>query len=174
MTEVESVQFSDEYNPELSNESFKHFVSEKGRLLTGEEKLFTKIKSSERSRRNITPLLIVLAVIMLLIDIIFRRFSLDKKIKNILTKHSKKRTKDKNEVKDIVQNDVTDSKITDKDSLSEENQGEIDGGKKTNKKETKKYKNSSKNNVNDNPGNDTGIATLDTSALLKKKKDRNL
>ena len=75
-TAIETVQFSDEYRRDISNANFKAFIETNGRMLDSDSKVFTKLRASNRNRRDITTILIILSVIMLIIDIVIRRFDL--------------------------------------------------------------------------------------------------
>ncbi len=77
-TAIETVQFSEEYRRDISNANFKAFVEANGRILDENSKVFTKLKVSNKNRRDITGILIVLSVIMLLCDIVIRRFDLSR------------------------------------------------------------------------------------------------
>ena len=77
-TAIETVQFSEEYRRDISNANFKAFVEANGRILDENSKVFTKLKVSNKNRKDITGILIVLSVIMLLCDIVIRRFDLSR------------------------------------------------------------------------------------------------
>ena len=72
-TAIETVQFSEEYRRDISNANFKAFVEANGRILDENSKVFTKLKVSNKNRRDITGILIVLSVIMLLMDIVIHQ-----------------------------------------------------------------------------------------------------
>ena len=75
-TALETLQFSDEYRRDLSNANFISFIENNGRMLETGTKLYTKVKGVNQNKRDITDIIIVLSIVMLLIDIVIRRFDL--------------------------------------------------------------------------------------------------
>lgn len=75
-TAIVTRQFSSEYRSDISNESFKVFVTQNGRILEDDSKIYTKLKAKNITGRDITDILIIIAAIMLIIDIVVRRFDI--------------------------------------------------------------------------------------------------
>ena len=141
---IETVQFSDEYRKDISNQGFINFVEQNGRILDDNTKLYTKLKTRNRSKKNISYILIVIAIFLLITDIVIRRFDLVHRFKN---RHSFR----KNSLKEIEDKNKADKNKAEKPAKK----------KKVKAVEEKKKEEASED-------------MLDTSALLKKKSDRNL
>ena len=172
-TSVMAVQFSDEYRRDISNENLVNFIKQNGRVLEDNENVFTKLKGKQNNRRNITFFLIVCSVILLILDIIFRRFAVGMKLRALIDKVRNGRTqKAKKDIpkEKVKKKEEPDHKINagadfevipeKSDVVSEPVQMPVKEKKAGKKKEKKKEQ--------QEPD------TLDTSALLKKKKDRNM
>ena len=156
---ISAVHFSDEYKY-LSNEAYKRYITDNGTVLTLKDKVFGKIKTKKNGRRDITELLIILSIIILVLDIIVRRFNLDmprfKKRKAVLEGVPAGFDKKKNETESVnveIQTGTDDLPVD----------------KKAEKAATKAAKKAAKNKKKNVP--ETG--GLDTAALLQKKQDRN-
>ena len=186
-TAVMAVQFSDEYRRDISNENLVNFIKQSGRILEKDDYVFTRLKGKQSNRKNITFLLIVCSIILLIIDIVFRRFAVAAKVRSLVEKLGIKRTADtkksgtktagtktavskKEKMKTDLNNQIIDDVIDDSDkdiigNISDTADSENKTGRTINKKQKKKNKKNEEETVPD---------TLDTAALLKKKKDRNL
>ena len=140
MTSGAVVQYSDEYRFDVSDAAFNSLVDKYGKHITLEDDPFTKLDIKKSARRDITPFLIALAVLLFLFDIAGRRFGFEPAFR-------KKKRKVKEEAPEETVEEVT----------AEETQ---QAGK------SKKKKNAKKAAVQEEE--------LDTSVLLKRKKDRNL
>ena len=73
---ISAVHFSDEYKY-LSNDEYIRYINENGRILTLKDKVFGKIKVKKNGRRDITNILIIMSILLLIFDIIVRRFNLN-------------------------------------------------------------------------------------------------
>ena len=188
---IETVQFSDEYKLDISNENLLNFVENNGRLLSDGDKVFTKLKSSNRRKKDITFILLVIAILLLLADIFVRRFAIVSKLRSMKLDKLKKKEKavedrplEKTEPSDIPSERLyKDSKTpsglfyrdtsmtalsmganepeTFSEAVREDKKGEAPASKKKGRKEKQ-------------PAPSEEPAGLDTAALLRKKKDRNL
>lgn len=195
-TAIETIQFSDEYRKDISNSGFMEFISSNGRILEDDTKVFTKLKIKDRSKKNITGLLITLSVLLLLVDIFIRRFDIAGKLrhrrKTVPERQAQWHSKDKKRTSktDLVEevresdgwsapndkNDVIEqTKLVSNENLSNVNPSNDDpsnvvpsNGKSTSVE--KKRDGKKKNKKQETPVEEQ----LDTSALLKKKRDRNL
>ena len=72
---IATVHFSDEYRF-LSNDRYINFVNDAGKILTVKDKVFGKVRVKKIGKKDITDLLIMLALLVLMADIIVRRFNL--------------------------------------------------------------------------------------------------
>jgi len=188
-TALETLEFSDEYRRDISNANFVSFVEQYGRMLEQDTKVYTKVKGVNQNKRDITDIIIILSIVMLLIDIVIRRFDLSRLLTrggsvNIMGKAKEKPNK-KVPAKTV---EVATGAVQSGEAVSGEYQSSYSGtgsgwnepiaqsvdvssgvqpedstGKKN--KKAKKQKKAQEEPVS------TG---LDTSTLLQKKKDRNL
>lgn len=151
-----SLKYSDEYKFNTNSIKLDSLVSEtNGSFIKSVEEVFEGKLKKEYKKINLTNSLLILALILFLFDIVYRRLNLDfSKYINIRGK-KKKATKNtfikeeiavEKEVNNLENLDIEKSKIKKKDKKPKMK-------KKAN--ETSKSK------------------TLDTNSLLKKKKDRN-
>ncbi len=181
-TAIETVQFSEEYRRDISNANFKAFVEANGRILDENSKVFTKLKVSNKNRRDITGILIVLSVIMLLMDIVIRRFDLSRILFSRMSGRTsaesvqntgtiKKAKTDKKNKKQNVSENVPEGAYENPpvgmNDMPGQQAVELDI-KQMKKAEKKAKKAAKKQTVDQTP------AGLDTTTLLQKKKDRNL
>ncbi len=134
------VQYSDEYRFDVSDAAFNALVDRYGKHITLEDDPFTKLDIKKAARRDITPFLIALAVMLFLFDIAGRRFGFDPMFRK------KKRKAVSEEAAEELTEEVTEGTPA-------------DNGKKKKKKVKK---------------TEAAEEELDTSVLLKRKKDRNL
>lgn len=164
VTSLEAVQFSDEFRKDISNAGFIEFIENNGRMLGDDAKVFEKIKNNDRSKKSITGLLIVLSILFLIVDIFIRRFDISGKL---YVRHKKKTKatlsetiKEKDTERTAPVEHVTESVNPDDIVVVTEPVEEKRSVKKKSKKDKKQEAPVEKQ--------------LDTSALLKKKRDRNL
>ena len=156
-------EYSDEYKFNTNSVKLDSLVSETdGNFINKPEEVFEGKLEKEYKKINLTNLLLILALILFLFDIAYRRLNLDfSKYIKIGIRNKKKKTNEKNFVKKelAVEKEVDNARTTEKssDSLKDEVK------KKEKKSKLKKEKRVEKSRSQ----------TLDTNALLKKKKDRN-
>ena len=162
-TAVVAVQFSDEYKRNISNENLVNFIGQSGRILEDDDNVFTKLSGKQSNRRSITFFLIVCSIILLLVDIVFRRFAIGEIVKRLIKKNSSERKKKPAAIK-VDYSENSDIIPEADEAITETSKNEV------NKVKTEKRKDNKKEKKKDKPVEET----LDTSALLKKKKDRNL
>jgi len=74
VTTAMAVQYSDEYKFDVGTAAFTGFVERYGKLLTPEENFWQQRRSDSRERYELTKWLILLAVLWFVMDIAFRRF----------------------------------------------------------------------------------------------------
>ena len=184
-TAIQTVQFSDEYRRDISNQNLISFVENNGRILKDGENVFTRLRGKKSNKKNITFILIVLSIFMLLMDIVIRRFDLGRilgrrisapnqrrvlvsagntaKVKASGRVGTKVKTKEGASVKEKeAQEGFTEAKdVTASTDIPAESNISRKEAKKAKKKDLKKKESSTE-------------SQLDTSALLQKKKDRNL
>ena len=158
-----ALKYSDEYKLNTNTVKLDSLVSETdGNFINKPEEVFEGKLEKEYKKINLTNLLLILALILFLFDIAYRRLNLDfSKYIKIGIRNKKKKTNEKNFVKKelAVEKEVDNAITTEKssDSLKDEVK------KKEKKSKLKKEKRVEKSRSQ----------TLDTNALLKKKKDRN-
>ena len=173
-TALETLEFSDEYRRDLSNANFISFIENNGRMLETGTKLYTKVKGVNQNKRDITDIIIILSIVMLLIDIVIRRFDLSRRLVSLGSSGTHEKPK-KNDIKQsnvikpeavsveasqsVVNQDVNGVQTTDSYAGTPVEQ-EVPG-KKHRKKKNK-------------PKEEPQSEGLDMATLLQKKKDRNL
>ncbi|MBO4863606.1 MAG: VWA domain-containing protein [Eubacterium sp.] len=177
VTGVQAVQFSDEYRKDISNEGLVSFVTENGRIIKDGDKVFTKLKGKKNNKRNITFILIVLSIILLILDIIARRFGIQEKLITLWKKIRPERAEKKKPVKKAGKKDIA-------KPISEAEDGWIEAGETDSPGAAQEYTNTLEAPQKEKPGKtkkqvkkpaeSPAETALDTAALLKKKKDRNL
>ena len=133
------------------------------RILEDDDNVFTKLSGKQSNRRSITFFLIVCSIILLLVDIVFRRFAIGEIVKRLIKKNSSERKKKPAAIK-VDYSENSDIIPEADEAITETSKNEV------NKVKTEKRKDNKKEKKKDKPVEET----LDTSALLKKKKDRNL
>lgn len=74
MTTAAAVQFSDEYKFDVSTAKYLSFVEQYGRLITTEEEIWNTITNGTRDKRPLTNFLLGLAICLFLVDVAVRRF----------------------------------------------------------------------------------------------------
>lgn len=157
VTTAAAVQYSEEYKFDIGNNGFKTFLERYGRILEPEENIWKQRNSAVRQRYDLTPWLILLAILWFVMDIAFRRFCFrpqDTRLYRHIAEHvaGKKRGSDT------------------KKGLSEEKEQILSEPEKPTSAEGadgKSRKRSEKAAAKQPP------QTLDTSALLKKRDQRN-
>ena len=158
-----ALKYSDEYKFNTNSVKLDSLVSETdGSFINKPEEVFEGKLEKEYKKINLTNLLLILALILFLFDIAYRRLNLDfSKYIKIGIRNKKKKTNEKNFVKKelAVEKEVDNARTTEKSSDSLK--GEVK--KKEKKSKLKKEKKLEK----------PKYQTIDTNALLKKKKDRN-
>ncbi|MBE5925325.1 MAG: VWA domain-containing protein [Lachnospiraceae bacterium] len=161
--------FANQYSPEYkfyeNDGELERFVKQvNGTSLKLEDNVWSEAAKKVNTKHPITNLLIILSMLLLIFDIIARRFSMDiagsftgviKKIKSGAS-HRREKAHDKMENKKLLKAKKQEEKVIEE---SHDIKPEIKKEKSKPKKEKKKAENVSSNK-------------LDTSALLQKKKDR--
>ncbi|MBD5527471.1 MAG: VWA domain-containing protein [Lachnospiraceae bacterium] len=163
VTTAAAVQYSDEYKFDIGNEDFKAFVERYGRFLDSEENFWRQRKSAVRQRYELTPWLILLAILWFVMDIAFRRFHFlpqDTRLyRNIVSHMAGRRNR-----KASAENSRAEEAIQE----IQKAQAESTAGTESAAPESgRRKKTSGKKAVKQEP------QTLDTSALLKKRDQRN-
>ncbi len=181
MTTAAAVQFSDEYKFDVSTAKYLSFVEQYGRLITPEEEIWTRLQNGTREKKSLTNLLLGLAICLFLIDVAVRRFQYVPAWKGLGDLRRKKEEDSLvGSTMDAVATGSTGEPGTGANGTGPapngKEPGPVSGGKgagavsgdgkpadkkqKPVKEKTKKQKKPQEQ-------------TLDTSALLKKKDDRN-
>ena len=181
MTTAAAVQFSDEYKFDVSPAKYLSFVEQYGRLITPEEEIWTKLQNGTREKKSLTNLLLGLAICLFLIDVAVRRFQYVPAWKG-LGDLRKKKEEDSlvGSMMDAVAAGSTGETGTGDNGTGQASNGKepgaVSGGKgagavsgdgKPADKKQKPVKEKPKKQKKPQE------QTLDTSALLKKKDDRN-
>ena len=170
---ISAVHFSDEYKY-LSNDDYIRYINENGRILTLKDKVFGKIKVKKNGRRDITNILIILSILLLIFDIIVRRFNLNLPK---LRRHVKKPVAvnagvvNSEPVNAGVKGDETKEDAAAEVSMAamgQANQPVPEMDKKAVKAQMKAAKKAAKKKTKQSQS-----AGLDTAQLLQKKQDRN-
>ena len=157
-----ALKYSDEYKFNTNSVKLDSLVSESnGEFINKPEEVFEGKLEKEYKKINLTNLHLMLSLILFFFDIVYRRLNLDFS-KYIKSKNKKKNVNKKNFIRQelVVEKDENNVKMADiskDDSIKEE-------VKKKDKKPKIKKKKSEETSK---------PKTLDTSALLKKKNDRN-
>ena len=157
-----ALKYSDEYKFNTNSVKLDSLVSEtNGSFINKPEEVFEGKLKKEYKKINLTNPLLILGLILFLLDIVYRRLNLDfSKYIKIGNKNKKKEVNKKSLIKEelAVEKDKNDIKTPD---ISNDNIKD-----KVNKKE-KKPKVKKKSEEKSKP------KAINTSELLKKKKDRN-
>ena len=153
MTTAAAVQFSDEYKFDVSTASYLKFAKQYGRIITEEDSVWTRISTRARSSYSLTNWLLALSICLFLADVAMRRFQYTPKWSYA---GGSRRGKPENQEAPAVQEAVEEQSVP-----APANESDTPA-KKASKKagKPKKAKQSEQ--------------TLDTSALLKKKDNRNI
>ncbi|MDE5893488.1 MAG: glutamine amidotransferase, partial [Acetatifactor sp.] len=168
VTTVTAVQYSDEYKFSVSDAAFREFVERYGRILEPEENFWQKRKSGLRERYELTVWLILLALLWFVLDIAMRRFHFvpqDTRLYRMVSSWWMQR-KQKPERTGAVTG-LPQSGSTQPDPGLSSIAEETDTAEVVSTSEKKQKKPRKKAEKKQEPQN------LDTSALLKKKDQRN-
>lgn len=153
ITTAAAVQFSTEYRFDVDSGNFERFIQEYGRMITFEDSIWTKMKSSAASKFHLTEPILILLILLFVLDVALRRFQY---VPALLKRKGRLKTE-----------------LAEADLITETgNAEEIKAGKPEIKKEERKS--DRKSDKKKKSGKKQETQTLDTSALLKKKEDRNL
>lgn len=160
-----ALKYSDEYKFNTNSVKLDSLVSEtKGTFINKVEEVFKGKLEKEYKKINLTNSLLIIALFLFLFDIAYRRLNLD------FSRYFK--IKDKNKVKNIKAKEKNVAK--DELAVKKEISNNIDKKSKVEEKTLdKKKENKSKVKKEKKKVEKTKSNTLDTSALLKKKNDRN-
>ncbi|MDE6674453.1 MAG: hypothetical protein K2K19_06535, partial [Acetatifactor sp.] len=150
VTTVTAVQYSDEYKFKVSDAAFREFVERYGRILEAEENFWQKRKSELRERYELTMWLILLALLWFVLDVAMRRF-------HFLPQDTR--------LYRMISSRWTQGKQKEETATKEPATIEPDAGSPVSEKKPKKTR--KKAEKKQEPQN------LDTSALLKKRDQRN-
>lgn len=151
VTTAAAVQYSDEYKFGVSTSAFTNFIERYGKMLTPEDTFWQQRKSAAREKYELAKWLIPLAILWFVMDIAFRRFHFlpqDTKLYRMISRRMADRKKEGVREKQSRPSVHTDERTENTTT---------DIAKKTKKKAKA----------------ETKPQTLDTSALLKKKDERN-
>ena len=176
VTTAAAVQYSDEYKFDVDSVAFRTFVERYGRILEPEENFWKQKKSGARERYELTEWLILLAILWFVMDIALRRFHFQPKdtrlYRNVSRRIAQRRQKragalpgqgaaydNGRQGEDIVYDNQA--------SGAEENMQGAENTLTDTPVSEKKHKKSKKSAEAQEP------RSLDTSALLKKKDQRN-
>ena len=182
-----SIQYSDEYRPDVTNDSYLKVLRLLGNEITEEDNVWGTLKKVKGSAVDLSKTLLILALALLILDIVSRQLGIEPLAMvstgiNRLTRRIKdgKRTGNEEGLKKAAykKEDAGDGEssggtrgLEDTDG-AEDAEGAGGSSDKPDKKAKKKEKdNKKKNKPSSGAGNVTG---LDTSALLKKKNERNI
>ena len=179
-----SIQYSDEYRPDVTNDSYLKVLRLLGNEITEEDNVWGTLKKVKGSAVDLSKTLLILALALLILDIVSRQLGIEPLAMvstgiNRLTRRIKdgKRTGNEEGLKKAAykKEDAGDggsSGGTRGLEGTDGAEGAGDSSDKPDKKAKKKEKdNKKKNKPSSGAGNVTG---LDTSALLKKKNERNI
>ncbi len=147
MTTAAAVQFSDEYKYDVDTSAFISFMEKQGELINESDYLWTRITKHTGGKKPLANILIATAIVLFLLDVAMRRFQ-------YVPKWKVKKAKTDTPAQEKEQTTVSDV----------ENVAEVKREEPV--KKTRENAKTSKKN--------SSSQTLDTSALLKKKDDRNI
>lgn len=169
VTTAAAVQYSDEYKFDVGAGAFTQFVERYGRLADPEENFWQKRKSTAKDRYELTKWLILLAVLWFVTDIALRRFQFlpqDTGLYRALSRRLKNSTAGRTK-SELLPSPVKDGgpEGTDSSRAAAEKKPEAAGAEEKPSEGHKKPKKAKKEKQES--------ANLDTSALLRKKDQRN-
>lgn len=159
-----ALKYSDEYKFNTNSVKLDSLVSEtNGSFINKVEEVFVGKLEKEYKKINLTNPLLIIALFLFLFDVAYRRLNLDfSRYINRKNKGSVK--KDKAKAKDIAKDELALEKEVNNTSIKTEVEEKVSNKKTEKKSKIKKSKKSLETPKSN---------TLDTSALLKKKNDRN-
>ena len=159
-----ALKYSDEYKFNTNSVKLDSLVSEtNGSFINKVEEVFVGKLEKEYKKINLTNPLLIIALFLFLFDVAYRRLNLDfSRYINRKNKGSVK--KDKAKAKDIAKDELALEKEVNNTSIKTEVEEKVSNKKTKKKSKIKKSKKSLETPKSN---------TLDTSALLKKKNDRN-
>ncbi|SHI66307.1 von Willebrand factor type A domain-containing protein [Clostridium cavendishii DSM 21758] len=177
-----AMQYSKEYKILQNNENLEGLVNDaEGSFIKSAEDIFKGKIKNEASKTNLTTLFTILAMLLFLIDVAYRRLNIDLskvfkklglvKLKSKFRKRSEKQfelKKAKNKGKPTNENS---KKIINKAKVNLESDNRQDSKEDSMKKESIEVNKEQKKIVKKESSKSKN--TLDTKALLKKKQDRN-
>ncbi len=150
------VQYSDEYKFNVGNGAFTAFVERYGRMLDPEENFWKQKRSGARERYDLAQWLILLALLWFVLDVAFRRFCFRPQDTGLYRRFSRRPARGKRKKESIA------SDLTHGNGKSEGDNTLPDMGKEPAERESPGGKQSG-----------SRPQSLDTSALLRKKDQRN-
>lgn len=150
------VQYSDEYKFNVGNGAFTAFVERYGRMLDPEENFWKQKRSGARERYELAQWLILLALLWFVLDVAFRRFCFQPQDTGLYRRFSRRSARGKRKKESIA------SDLTHGNGKSEGDNTLQDMGKEPAERESPGGKQSG-----------SRPQSLDTSALLRKKDQRN-
>ncbi len=165
VTTAAAVQYSDEYKFGVSTAAFTDFIERYGAITDSGENIWKQRKSEAREQYELAKWLILLAILWFVLDIAMRRFHFlpqDTKLYQSLRRHRTER-KEK-EASRTLPGRETEPDAGAPLSPPEEPESRTPSEEKTDKKKRKKPEKAEQKQQSQ---------TLDTSALLRKKDQRN-
>ena len=170
VTTAAAVQYSDEYKFDVGKAAFTGFVERYGRLLEPEENFWKQIKNDTRERYELTQWLLLFAVLWFVMDIALRRFHFlpqDMKLYRALIRKEEKGVPGKKE-----------KAVPGKEGIPDSFNGEAESQEQQEQKVSKKKEKAAESGSEGKRQSRRKAAAqdaqvLDTSALLKKKDQRN-
>lgn len=178
-----ALQYSDEYKFNTNAEKLDVIVKEtKGSFINKPEEVFEGKLERDYKKINLTTPLLLIAILLLMLDIAYRRLNFNlvsflnkkklkiKKDKKIKEKEVIKDSKNSIAEKTSKSQDVPSSKVIleEKQAIRDKAKAELSEEIKTEAKKEKSNKKSNKISKNE----EKKSSSIDTSALLKKKSDR--
>ncbi|MCR4642665.1 MAG: VWA domain-containing protein [Lachnospiraceae bacterium] len=150
------VQYSDEYRFDVTDVRFRNFINQYGSWRTLEDNVWKKLDVSKNGSFSLTPLLLILLMLAFIADIAGRRFGWEPVIK----KRKKKQKAKEDGLSEDLNKLMTEAEAEKAKAAAEEEE----------KQRRAERMEQMKRDGLDVP--DTG--TLDTAALLKRKKNREM
>lgn len=171
VTTATTVQFSDEYKFDVGTEAYISFVEKYGRIITPQDTVWTALKTNVKGKKDLTNLLLGLAVLLFLTDVAMRRFQYVPRWRFKAAGRKGNYGEINAGPVDIAKEGRTSAAASQEDmAVGGENTGQNrTGGKEAAESEKKGRKKATKKNQKKQTEQ-----TLDTSQLLKKKDDRNI
>jgi len=184
VTTAAVVQYSDEYKFNKDSGAFKAFVERYGRVLEPEENFWKQKKNGGRERYELTQWLILLALLWFVLDIALRRFHFlpqDTKLYRLVSRHMalrKQRIQGKQEIQGerrdagAGQNTAYDSGIKEADGAVPGTENAMHGAESAAADADDSAGGKNRKKAGRAAG-EQKPQSLDTSALLKKRDQRN-